>query len=249
MMKYDIKTLEFESFKDFLLNNFISSFSTSSFKSIKILHNVDDIYKRQNEIKQAVEFSKDVLELVEDDKEFFNLFYTLNDSTKSFDPVDFIVIKKDEIKGITDALSHAGIKNVDLVTIRMEDSIKCIDQYLQYGHPINAHFPVMRGICFAVSQYECLLWTHGTIDSVKPNRSYFPGGRGILSPLRIIKYHGNGSMLTIAREILGFTKMNWNSFNFYTKFPATIDTSNTLAQVGNLLGHYDGRTYDYRYFI
>ena len=157
--------------------------------------------------------------------------------------------KKDEIKGITDALSHAGIKNVDLVTIRMEDSIKCIDQYLQYGHPINAHFPVMRGICFAVSQYECLLWTHGTIDSVKPNRSYFPGGRGIPSPLRIIKYHGNGSMQTIAREILGFTKMNWNSFNFYTKFPATIDTSNTLAQVGNLLAHYDGRTYDYRYFI
>lgn len=126
--------------------------------------------------------------------------------------------KKDEIKGITDALSHAGIKNVDLVTIRMEDSIKCIDQYLQYGHPINAHFPVMRGICFAVSQCECLLWTHGTIDSVKPNRSYFPGGRGIPSPLRIIKYHGNGSMQTIAREILGFTKMNWNSFNFTQNF-------------------------------
>ena len=98
MMKYDINTLEFESFKDFLLNNFISSFSTSSFKSINILHNVDDIYKRQNEIKQAVEFSKDVLELVEDDKEFFNLFYTLNDSTKSFDPVDFIVIKNFLVK-------------------------------------------------------------------------------------------------------------------------------------------------------
>ena len=43
--------------------------------------------------------------------------------------------------------------------------------------------------------------------------------------------------------------MNWNSFNFYTKFPATIDTSNTLAQVGNLLGYYEGKTYDYRYFI
>ena len=157
--------------------------------------------------------------------------------------------KEDEIKGITDALSHAGIKSIDLVTITMEDSIKCIDQYLKYGHPTNALFPVMRGVCFAVSKYECLLWTHGTIDSVKPNRNYFPGGRGIPSPLRIIKYHGNGSMQTIAGEILGFTKMNWNSFNFYTKFPATIDTSNTLAQVGNLLGYYDGRTYDYRYFI
>lgn len=157
--------------------------------------------------------------------------------------------KKDEIKGITDALSHAGIKDIDLITITMEDTIKCINQYLQYGSPVNAFFPVMRGICFAISPYECLLWTHGTIDSIKPNRCYFPGGRGIPSPLRLTKYHGKGSMQTVAKEILGFTKMNWNSFNFYTKFPATIDTSNTLAQVGNLLGYYDGRTYDYRYFI
>lgn len=43
--------------------------------------------------------------------------------------------------------------------------------------------------------------------------------------------------------------MNWNSFNLYTKLPATIDTSNTLAQVGNLLHQYNGATYDYRYFI
>lgn len=157
--------------------------------------------------------------------------------------------KEEEIKGITDALSHAGIKNIDLITITMEDSIKCIDQYLNNGYPVNASFPVMRGICFPVSQYECLLWTHGTIDSVRQDRNYFPGGRGIPSPLRIAKYHGNGSMQTIVKEILGFTKMNWNSFNFYTKFPATIDTSSTLAQVGQLLGHYDGRTYDYRYFI
>ena len=156
---------------------------------------------------------------------------------------------EEEIKGITDALSHAGIKDIDLVTITQEVSIKCIDQYLQQGHPFNARYPVLRGICFAVSRYEFLLWTHGTIDSVKPGKIYFPGGRGIPSPLRITKYHGSGSMQTIAKEILGFTKMNWNSFNFYTKFPATIDTSNTLAQVGNLLGHYDGKTYDYRYFI
>ena len=45
------------------------------------------------------------------------------------------------------------------------------------------------------------------------------------------------------------TKMNWNSFNLYTKLPATIDTSNTLAQVGNLLRQYNGVTYDYRFFI
>ena len=157
--------------------------------------------------------------------------------------------KETEIKGITDSLSHTGIKDVDLVTITMEESIRCIDQTIRQTIPYNSSYPISRGVCFAVSQYSCLLWTHGTIASVIPNRYYFPGGRGIPSPLKITKYYGKGSMQTLAREILGFTKMNWNSFNFYTKFPATIDTSNTLAQVGNLLGHYNGRTYDYRYFI
>lgn len=159
------------------------------------------------------------------------------------------LFKPEEINGITDALSHAGIKDIDLITITIEDSIKGIDQYLRNGDPITSNFPIMRGICFPISLYDCLLWTQGTIESVIPNRNYYPGGRGIPYPLRITKCHGKGSMQTIAKEILGFTKMNWNSFNFYTKFPATIDTSNTLAQVGNLLGQYDGRTYDYRYFI
>ena len=44
-----------------------------------------------------------------------------------------------------------------------------------------------------------------------------------------------------------FIDINWNSFNLYTILPATIDTSNTLAQVGNLLHQYNGATYDYRY--
>lgn len=92
-MKYNINTLEFDSFKNFILESFISSFSTSSFKNISILNNIEDIYKRQNEIKQAIEFSKDAIEFIEDDKDFFKLFYTLNDNTKSYDPVDFIIIK------------------------------------------------------------------------------------------------------------------------------------------------------------
>ena len=51
-----------------------------------------------------------------------------------------------------------------------------------------------------------------------------PAGRCIPAPLKITKYYGKGdSNPTIASEIIGFTKMNWNSFNLYTKLPATID--------------------------
>lgn len=156
---------------------------------------------------------------------------------------------EDEIQGILDALGKANITDVDLITITIENSIRGIDQFWSNGHPSAANYPIIRGVCIPVGDHDCLLWTHGTVDSVRSGRSYYSGGRGIPTPLRITKYHGSSSMQTIASEILGFTKMNWNSFNFYTKLPATIDTSNTLAQVGNLLRQTNGVTYDYRYFI
>lgn len=157
--------------------------------------------------------------------------------------------QEDEIKGITEALAQANITNVDLITITIEKNIRCLDQFFYNGQAKNSNFPLRRGTCMKLSDTECLLWTHGVVDSIKAGRSYYSGGKGIPSPLRISKFYGAGSMKTICNEILGFTKMNWNSFNFYTKLPATIDTSNTLAQVGNMLDNYNGITYDYRYFI
>lgn len=156
---------------------------------------------------------------------------------------------EDEIKGITEALAQANITNVDLITITIEKNIRCLDQFFYNGQAKNSNFPLHRGTCMKLSDTECLLWTHGVVDSIKAGRNYYSGGKGIPSPLRISKFYGAGSMKTICNEILGFTKMNWNSFNFYTKLPATIDTSNTLAQVGNMLDNYNGITYDYRYFI
>ena len=57
-MRFDIAALEFESFKEFLLDNFVSSFSKSSFKVINILHDIESIYKRQNEIRRLQNIEK-----------------------------------------------------------------------------------------------------------------------------------------------------------------------------------------------
>ena len=157
--------------------------------------------------------------------------------------------KEEEVKGIVDALAQANITNVDLISITEETKIRCTDQYLSYGHLSAAAYPVLRGICVPIAHDTFLLWTHGSVDSIRNARKYYAGGRGIPSPLRITKYHGTGDLQTLAREILGFTKMNWNSFNMYTKLPATIDTSNTLAKIGNMLTSLNGNTFDYRYFI
>ncbi|WP_199200278.1 hypothetical protein [Adhaeribacter arboris] len=66
---------------------------------------------------------------------------------------------------------------------------------------------------------------------------------------KIIKHVVDSDINTIATEILGLTKMNWNSFDLYKKLPATINSSNQIARIGKLLSHFEGRTYDYRLFI
>ena len=157
--------------------------------------------------------------------------------------------KKEEIDGIVSALQKAQIKDIDLLTLTTDYDIRAIEQTLN-SHYLNIDsFPIWRGTCIKLSGRKALLWTEGRIPSIKPNRSFYPSGRGIPSPLMITKYFGNGNIETISKEILGLCKMNWNSFNYYTKLPATIDTSNTLAHIGNLLSHFNEEVYDYRYFI
>lgn len=158
--------------------------------------------------------------------------------------------RPDEIKGITDALKRAGIDDVDLIEINIEDKFRFMAQKVMFGNIETDSFPLSRGICIQIAPYQALLWTHGIVPSVRnENYRYYAGGRSIPSPLKIVKHYGKGDLYTIANEILGFTKMNWNSFNLYTKLPATLDSSSTLARVGKLLSKYEGKTYDYRYFI
>lgn len=158
--------------------------------------------------------------------------------------------KQEEIKGITDALKRAGIDDVDLIEINVEDSFRFLAQKINYGSIETDGFPLSRGTCIQIAPFQALLWTHGIVPSVRnDNYRYYAGGRSIPAPLKIVKHYGKGDLYTIANEILGFTKMNWNSFNLYTKLPATLDSSSILARVGKLLSKYEGKTYDYRYFI
>ncbi len=158
--------------------------------------------------------------------------------------------RNDEINGIKDSLKAAGIETVELLTIEFECERKELPYDInRYGVGIH-NYPIKRGAYIVISDNTFLLWTHGVVPSIRnESLSYYPGGIGIPAPLKITRYSGSSTVQTIATEILGFTKMNWNSFNLYTKLPATIDTSNTLAQVSHLLRHKSEQTFDYRLFI
>lgn len=155
--------------------------------------------------------------------------------------------RKEEIDGIVKCLSSSGISDIQLLEINYEDDL----QSFAYTKNFNIDtFPVKRGLCFPMDKRTILLFTHGIAPSVRnPNFKYIQGGKTVPMPLKIVKHYGSGDMAQIATEILGLSKMNWNSFGLYTKLPCTIESSNQLARIGWLLSQYDGTIYDYRFFM
>lgn len=155
--------------------------------------------------------------------------------------------KSQEIKGIINSLSSAGITNIDLIEIAYEDEVK----FFEYGKMCKIDgFPVRRGVCFAINKNTAYLYTHGIAPSVRnPYFKYIKGGKSLPIPLKIVKHYGSGALEQIAMEILGLSKMNWNSFELYSKLPCTIESSNTIAKIGWMLSQYNGAVYDYRFFM
>lgn len=158
--------------------------------------------------------------------------------------------RKEEIDGITDSLSKAGVVAIDLIEINHEPDVKYFSTKVYYGNLKIDNFAISRGTCIVTDATTALLWTHGIVPSVRnPSYKFYLGGRSIPSPLKIIKHYGDTNINIIATEILGLTKMNWNSLDLYTKLPATISSSNEIARIGKLLSRFEGRMYDYRFFI
>ncbi len=155
--------------------------------------------------------------------------------------------RKEEIDGLVKCLSSAGITDIELLEINYEDDIRCFEFSKNFA--IDG-FPVRRGLCFPLNENTMQLYTHGIAPSIRnPNFKYIQGGKTIPLPLKIVKHYGSGDMAQIASEILGLSKMNWNSFGLYSKLPCTIESSNEIARIGWLLSQYEGSIYDYRFFM
>ena len=156
--------------------------------------------------------------------------------------------RKEEIKGLVNSLSSAGIHDIELIEVTYEDDLKCFA--MNYSNFEADSFPVLRGLCFPLNDNTMYLYTHGIAPSVKSNsRKYFQGGKSTPIPLKIIRYYGCGNISQIANEILGLSRMNWNSFDLYSKLPCTIESSNRIAKIGQLVSQFEGILYDYRFFM
>lgn len=156
--------------------------------------------------------------------------------------------RKEEVKGLTESFVSSGIKDIELLEISYADEVRCFE-FNKLTTEIDG-FPVRRGLCFPLNDSTMYLFTHGIAPSVRnPNFKYIQGGKAIPLPLKIVKHYGNGSITQNATELLGLSKMNWNSFGLYSKLPCTIQSINEIARIGGLLSQYEGVIYDYRYFM
>ena len=101
-----------------------------------------------------------------------------------------------------------------------------------------------------VGEYRALLWVHGVTEHVsRSGWNYYQGKRRIPAPLCITRHCGETDLQTLGTEILGLSKMNWNSFDMYAQLPATVQSSKHIASIGSLLERFNDRSFDYRLFI
>ncbi|MGY4884132.1 MAG: argonaute/piwi family protein [Nanobdellota archaeon] len=118
-----------------------------------------------------------------------------------------------EKKGFSKAIG--GIKR-DYVTISQRKGIRFMRQGI---------YPVLRGTLISLADQTHLLFTSGYTPRIRT----YPG-HSIPQPLKIT-HDGDSQIKEICEEILGLTKLNWNTTSFSTFLPITLAFSYRVGQI------------------
>ncbi|MEO0966616.1 MAG: hypothetical protein AAFY08_16070 [Planctomycetota bacterium] len=153
--------------------------------------------------------------------------------------------RREERDGLGQGLS--GVESIDMLEIAIDRSMRYVSAHASGKKADN--FPVRRGTTVRLDDYSALVWVHGVTDAVTPGRRYYQGRRRIPTPLLLRRHAGHTPLGQLAYEIMGLSKMNWNTFDMYTKLPATLQSSSEIARIGSLLERFGSASYDYRLFM
>ncbi|MBA4159297.1 MAG: SIR2 family protein [Gemmatimonadetes bacterium] len=157
--------------------------------------------------------------------------------------------RREEREGLLEGMH--GVEHVDMLEINVDPMLRCVALRPTGGGQFRGDaYPVRRGAAVVIEWNRALLWVHGAADPVTPGpKPYYQGKSRIPAPLVVRRYHGSTGLDVLAGEILGLSKMNWNTFDMYAKLPATIESSNRIAKIGGLLERTNPSSFDYRLFI
>ena len=154
----------------------------------------------------------------------------------------------EEREGLLDGLGN--VTTIDMLEIVSDNALRYVASVPgRDGRVDEDNYPVRRGTVVQIDEHKALLWVHGATTAVNPRLKYFQGKRRIPAPIMLHRHVGATSLEQLSAEILGLSKMNWNTFDLYTKFPATLQSSGEIARIGSLLQRFGATSYDYRLFI
>jgi hypothetical protein len=154
---------------------------------------------------------------------------------------------KAEREGLLRGLKDIPV--VDLLEINVEASVRCTASIITGNGFAADGAPVDRGTVLLFDRYKFLLWVNGNAHPTSSEENYYMGRFRIPAPVMVKKHWGPTNVTELASEILALSKMNWNTFDLYTRLPATIHSSNEIAKIGKLLRRFERESFDYRLFI
>lgn len=157
--------------------------------------------------------------------------------------------KGDEIDGCFDVLRATTA--VDLIQVQQDTAWRgVVFERSRTGLKAQpGSYPMLRGSYLPVSHREVLLWTQGDVPDAVEAAHYFKEGKGIPSPLLLRRFAGHGGWEQNCGDILGLTKMNWNTDSLYDRLPVTIGFAQTLARVVKRLDHLGTQPFQFRLFM
>lgn len=86
--------------------------------------------------------------------------------------------------------------------------------------------PVLRGTSYVQNNRTAYLWTKGFV----PRLQTYPGME-VPKPLRIDICRGDADIETVQRDILGLTKLNYNSCRFADGIPVTLRFADAIGEI------------------
>jgi hypothetical protein len=141
---------------------------------------------------------------------------------------------EDELDGFEQAMHEMNISEFDIVNV--------MDTELRFFR--NNLYPPARGSLFTLTKDRYILYTRGSVHLYQT----YPG-MYIPAPLEIRIIKRVSAAKTICREILGLTKMNWNTTQFDNKYPITIECARKVGEIMKYLGEKDTPKEAYAFYM
>lgn len=115
---------------------------------------------------------------------------------------------------------RAAGKNTQVIGVQIGDA-----KQLRFYRP-NSGQPVMRGLAWVQSETSAMLMTNGYL----PSLGTYPG-KEVPLPLDVKIVRGEEDIVQVLKDILGLTKLNYNSCRFGDGDPVTLKFADDVGEV------------------